>query len=179
MNARITKRLGAGIHWRKYLIGITAGIFVFADSAQGCFAGGGTIFPPAPQNDAILPAIGGGGGGFFVARCSQGQLLTGFELRTGDDVDAIRPVCVAAYGARETTTPVLTTGSGLTVIGKNFLGDIVQLEPGWFGGTGGGLRPLLCPRGEPIVTGMFVGAGQNKDAYANNTVQNIHLFYHQ
>jgi len=63
--------------------------------------------------DAYLPPIGGQGGSQFVAPCPEGQNVTGFELRTGDDVDAIRPVCVASYGPAEITAPTMTTDSGV------------------------------------------------------------------
>jgi hypothetical protein len=39
------------------------------------------------------PVVGGGGGGSFEARCPAGQVLGGLELRVGDDVDGIRPLC--------------------------------------------------------------------------------------
>jgi hypothetical protein len=42
-----------------------------------------------------LPALGGTGGGQFQDACAAGRLLGGFELRAGDDVDAIRPICIA------------------------------------------------------------------------------------
>ena len=61
----------------------------------------------------FLPPTGGGGGGQFVATCPAGQNLTGLELRAGLDIDAVRPVCVVAYGPDEITAPVLTSGSGL------------------------------------------------------------------
>src|SRR6202171_6099789 len=70
------------------------------------------------QTAAILPPFGGHGGGQFVARCPQGQLLTGFDLRTGDDVDAIRPLCVTAYGPAEAGP--------------------IEPYPSMFGGNGGG-----------------------------------------
>src|SRR5436190_18071210 len=72
------------------------------------------------QTDVMLKAIGGGGGGKFDARCPQGQLLAGLDLKTGDDVDAIRPLCVTATGPAE----------------------VGPLVPGgiWFGGNGGGER---------------------------------------
>ena len=47
------------------------------------------------SGDAVsyLPPIGGSGGGQFKAPCGATENLMGFELRVGDDVDAIRPVC--------------------------------------------------------------------------------------
>jgi len=125
------------------------------------------------QSSVILPAIGGSGGGQFIARCPESQHLTGLELRTGDDVDAIRPLCVKAYGPRETNPPSLTSGTGLVTVFKSPLGlDTVKLEAGWYGGTGGGLRNVVCPKDTPIVIGMSVGvAGKN-----TRIVHNIDLF---
>src|SRR5438552_4581429 len=123
--------------WRSRLIFVPAALLFFVLSAQA-------------QTDVILPPIGGSGGGQFVARCPQGQFLTGFELRTGDDVDAIRPICVSAYGPA----------------------DVGPLVPGKisFGGNGGGPRQLLCPKDAPIVTGMFVRA----EGVDTLSVNNIH-----
>jgi hypothetical protein len=90
------------------------------------------------QTDAILPPIGGSGGGLFQGRCPQGQLLAGVELRTGDDVDAIRVICVTAYGPADVGPNV--------VGGENFGGN----------GAGLGTVQLLCPKDAPIVTGMHV-----------------------
>jgi hypothetical protein len=103
------------------------------------------------QTDVKLDLIGGRGGGNFDARCPQGQLLTVFELRTGDNVDAIKPLCVTAFGPS----------------------DVGPLVPGgiWFGGTGGGQRQLVCLN-TPIMTGMYVLA-EGKD---NVVVTHIHLF---
>jgi hypothetical protein len=150
------------LQWQCRLILASAAMWFFVLSAQA-------------QTDAILPPLGGPGGSQFVARCPQGQLLTGFELRTGDDVDAIRPLCVTAYGPRETSDASLTTGSGLITIYKDPWGtkfDLVKLESGWYGGTGGGIRNIICPQDAPIVTGMFVG-WEGRKIY---TVNNIHLF---
>jgi hypothetical protein len=98
------------------------------------------------QTDATLPALGGGGGRQFIARCQQGQLLNGFDLTYGDDVDAIRPLCVAAYAPSRAGT--------------------VEPYPQRFGGVGGSPNSqmpvrlasvrLVCPRESPIVIGMFV-----------------------
>jgi hypothetical protein len=90
------------------------------------------------QTDVVLPPLGGDGGGKFIARCPQGQLLTGFQLWTGDDVDAIRVICVTASGPAD-VGPLVAGGE-------------------YFGGNGGGARYLLCPKDAPIVTGMEIGA---------------------
>lgn len=101
---------------------------------------------------AILPALGGSGGGQFIARCQQDQLLTGFELRTGDDVDAIRPICATAYGPA--TIGPLVTGAFS------------------YGGDGGAPRQLLCPGDQPIVTGLAIGS----EGVDTIIVNNVHLF---
>ena len=129
----------------------------------------------AHAQTAILSPIGGRGGSQFIARCTGNNLLTGFELRAGDDIDAIRPLCVAAYGPRDTTAAPLTKGSGLVTITKSPLGekfDSVKLESGWYGGTGGGLANVICPVDTPIVIAMYVRAEGVKTV----TVNNIHLF---
>jgi hypothetical protein len=100
------------------------------------------------QPDAVLPPIGGGGGGQFVARCPQGEVLTGFDLRAGDDIDAIRPICIPA------------------VVG-NF-----QPYPHSYGGGGGSPVQLVCPNDFPVVTGMHVGA----EGVNTVTVNNLHLY---
>src|SRR5262245_32212513 len=88
------------------------------------------LLPAQARADVALGAYGGGGGGPFSARCPRGQLLTGFELRAGDQVDAIRPLCVTASGPRETTEPILTIGSGLRRAGTRDLGFGMSL-PLW------------------------------------------------
>jgi hypothetical protein len=89
------------------------------------------------QADQFLPPLGGDGGGVFVARCQAADILTGFELRTGDDVDSIRPIC-----ARPTAP-----GS----IGQRYA--FAQK----FGGDGGGNTvALLCPPTTPSVAGITV-----------------------
>ncbi len=85
MKHTIMKSTRQRLQWRSRLIFAPAAMLFFVLSAQA-------------QTDVTLPPIGGEGGGPFTGRCPQGQLLTGFDLRTGDDVDAIRPLCVTAYG---------------------------------------------------------------------------------
>jgi hypothetical protein len=122
------------------LIGVPAALLFFVLSAQA-------------QADAIRQPIGGSGGSQFVARCQQGQHLTGFELRVGNDVDAIRPICVTAYGRAEAGP--------------------LEPYPSKFGGTGGGADlQLLCPRDNPIVVAMYVRA----EGVRTTSVNNIHLF---
>lgn len=108
--------------------------------------------------EAYLPAIGGNGGSQFKESCAANENLTGFELRTGDDIDAIRPVCVISSGPREINAPPLTDGSASA--------------PGWHGGPGGSIQRLLCPSSTPIVIGMDIGSEGIHDI----TVNNIYLF---
>src|SRR5690348_17024944 len=83
-----TKCTRRRLPWRSRLICMPAAMLFFVLSAQA-------------QKDLFIEPIGGHGGSQFIARCPQGQHLTGFELHTGDDVDAIRPLCVTAYQPSE------------------------------------------------------------------------------
>ena len=126
----------------------------------------GVAFPPAvllmallgiacvdnARADDYLMPIGGGGGGPFEAHCPANQYLVGFDLYAADDVDAIRPLCVVAYGLREVSPPAS--------------------ESNWYGGSGGRFTNVVCPSYTPIVTGMFV-AWEGVDT---KVVNNIHLF---
>lgn len=83
-----------------------------------------------------LPVVGGDGGGAFDARCPDTTLLRGVELRTGDDVDAIRPICGSIDWENR------TQGTGIA---------------GPFrGGTGGLPRQLLCPPETPAVHALGI-----------------------
>ena len=103
------------------------------------------------QADEYLQPIGGPGGGQFQARCAGNELLAGFELRAADDVDAIRPLCVTAYGPRDTSAASYSD---------------------FHGGGGGAPANVICPRHTPIVTGMWVAA----EGVDTLVVNNIHLF---
>lgn len=112
-----------------------------------CFAGSASAQP-----DQTLPPMGGSGGGGFTARCEQGEVLNGFELRAGDDVDAIRPICVIAYGS-----------------------DLVGLRRPhvqFFGGPGGAFAQVVCPDKTPIVAGLKIGS----EGVHTETVNSLHLF---
>jgi hypothetical protein len=105
------------------------------------------------QQDVILPSIGGLRGGAFIARCPQGRLLTGVDLRVGDDIDAIGPICTVAYSARER--------------------GVLEFFPTRIGGTGGGGDvQVLCPKENPVVAGIFIRA----EGVRTITVNNVHLF---
>lgn len=138
----------------------------------------------AAAAENYLPTIGGTGGAQFIAPCPGGQNLAGFELRAGDDIDAIHPVCVSAYDTRAVDPPLLTEGSGLVqhyrsanreVLGEPYselLGDWSTLPEGWHGGIGGGRASVICPGARPIVVGIDVAA----EGVNTVTVNNIHLF---
>lgn len=109
--------------------------------------------PTHAQADAILTPIGGRGGSHFIGRCPDRKYLTGFDLRVGDDVDAIRPLCVSAHASA----------------------SVGAIEPYRFsfGGTGGGgdVR-VICRSDAPIVAGIRVGY----EGAQTQIVNNIHLF---
>lgn len=104
------------------------------------------------QTDQMLPPTGGPGGGQYTARCAAREILTGFDLRTGDDVDAIKPLCMAVRGPSEAGP--------------------IDPYPSQFGGNGGGPRRLVCPGNTPLVVGMAVLA----EGVQTLIVNNIHLF---
>lgn len=108
-----------------------------------------TATAPPASSEEMLVASGGPGGVPFTARCPQDQLLAGFELRAGDDVDAVRPMCVSALGG-----PLTSAAS----------------PSPWHGGNGGSPRYLLCPpRIAPIVTGVRV-ASEGADTQVVNAI---------
>lgn len=106
----------------------------------------------ARAESTYLDLIGGFGGRPFDGGCPPDQNLGGFELRTGDYVDAIRPVCVISFGPSKFS--------------------VAPVQPPFFGGPGGKNSSLVCPPNMPIVIGIDVGA-KGKDFV---TVNNIHLF---
>lgn len=106
--------------------------------------------PAFAQVDQRLPPIGGEGGGQYNARCAIDEILNGFELRTGDDVDAIRPICAVAHSP--------------TVIGPR------NAYPGSFGGTGGGVVRVVCPDNTPAIAGLLVG-WEGVDTFIVNNVR--------
>jgi hypothetical protein len=113
----------------------------------------GTIgLVPIAQADDYLPKLGGPGGSQFNAPCPAGQNLTGFELRTGDDINAIRPVCAVAYGPKEVVN--------------------VAPLPAWHGGPDGHVESLLCPANTPALLGMLV----ETEGIDTLTLNSIHLY---
>lgn len=87
------------------------------------------------RGETRLPTVGGTGGGPFEARCP-GGIMRGAELRTGDDVNAIRPICaqVTANGA---------------ISGEGPVGP-------WRGSDGGAFQRVICPLDRPAVVAMTV-----------------------
>ena len=100
------------------------------------------------QADQLMPPTGGTGGSQYFGRCPSGQILNGFELRTGDDVDAIRPICARAYGRG--------------AIGPR------NLYPESFGGSGGAKKTIVCPDNAPLVARMLVGSEGERTVVVNN-----------
>lgn len=100
--------------------------------------------------DTVLDKMGGGGGGDFTARCPAGQLLAGFAMRAADDVDAIRPLCVTAWGPRDISA---------------------ASDSAWHGGGGGRDESIACPHQTPIVHGMYVMS----EGADTQVINSIHL----
>jgi hypothetical protein len=112
-----------------------------------CYAGSAFA-----QADQVLPRIGGPGGGAYSARCAQGEYLGGFELRTGNDVDGIRAICVAL------STPDLA--------------ERRSLHPTATGGLGAGVTQISCPDNAPVVIAMYVYF----EGADHVVVNSVHLF---
>jgi len=108
--------------------------------------------PHDARADDFLPKLGGRGGSQFNALCPEGQNLTGFQLRTGDDINAIRPVCAVAYGPKEMV-------------------DVAPLAA-WHGKVEGNDEMLLCPATTPALLGITV----ETEGVDTLTVNSIQLF---
>ena len=117
----------------------------------------------------FLNALGGPGGGNFEEMCPDDQNLIGFDLRTGDDVDAIRPICVLAYapnlgGNYQAIVPSGGWQGGSGGGGQTWGGA------GWHGGSGGGQsNQVVCPPDKPVVLGIKVYA-EGQDTLVVNTI---------
>lgn len=121
------------------------------------------VVSASAQIDAVLPPLGGPDGTQFVARCSEGQHLTGFELLVSQDVDAIRPLCVIAFSpANAGPIEPYPTSFGEPLRDPDFAKVAGQLEK----------RQVVCPGNAPVVTGMYV----RWEGRHTLTVNNIHLF---
>jgi hypothetical protein len=110
-----------------------------------------TLYPASPafaQVDQRLYPLGGPGGSQYVGRCATGDLLNGFELSTGNDVDGIRAICVTAR------TP-------------NSIGPR-QLHSNRFGGNGAGSVRIVCPDDAPAIVRLEVGYQGETTEVVNN-----------
>ncbi len=139
--------------------------------ALGALTAAAFVLLTAPSRASIyLPAIGAPNfiGPQFTAPCPDDQRLVGVELRVGQDVDAIRPLCALVITPTSANPPQLTTDSGLMVRNPTGLLNEPGVAPGWFGGPGGGIVRLLCPRAQPVVVAIRVGIEIER-------VNNVHL----
>jgi hypothetical protein len=93
---------------------------------------------PPDAHEWINPnVVGSGGGEPFVGRCSQGRYLAGVNVRVGNDIDSVGPICGR----------LMPDGSR---------GELY--DEGRFGGNGGEPHVLVCPPTEPFVRGMVAMA---------------------
>jgi len=128
---------------------------VHAPAASAQIMGGLMGVGPNRAPDQLLPAMGGGGGGQFFGRCPGTDVLHGFDLTTGDDVDSIKPIC-------------LDTGAAQ-------LFPVIHSFAKKYGGEGGSLRfdgMLRCPPQAPAVVGLEVGYEGQQTVIINN----VHLY---
>ena len=136
--------------WESRLIGVLAVMLLVAVSVSA-------------QTDAVLPPIGGDDGTQFVARCPQGQHLTGFELLVKQDINAIRPLCFTAYGPADPGPVELYPTSFGEPLRDPLAAQIAgQLEK----------KQVVCPRDAPVVTSMYV----RWEGVHTLSVNNIHLY---
>ncbi len=128
-------------------------VSLIANSRVGLFSALLVVAPVVGRGDTTLPLLGGPGGGVFEARCPQGEVLRGFDLKTGDDVDAVRPLCASA----------VAVGS---------VGPLHDLGA-WNGGNGGpNFQRLTCPSAAPVVVGLYIRSEGERTIVVNN----VHLF---
>lgn len=115
----------------------------------------------AHAQDQIVAPIGGPGGSPFVARCPAGQILGGLEVRTGDDIDAIRPLCIKPTITLEKVriepgNPAYNPNSYdqyQEVSNYGYSDPIATTD--WYGGPGGSVRRIGAQNGGKI-TGIYV-----------------------
>jgi len=123
------------------------------------------VLSASAQQSVVLAPIGGSGGGEFSARCAPGDLLGGFELRVGDVVDAIRPLCRTPLFVVKTLKVPLHYENDGRLIPEHY-DDVVSYNVNgaatastdWFGGPGGGVKFLVCPDHAPVVSSIYVEA---------------------
>jgi hypothetical protein len=113
--------------------------------------------------------VGGPGGSDFVARCPPGQFLAGVELRAGDDIDAIRPLCRTPSVHKEKVE--IQPGNPKYNPNRydqyeeisSFYVSAAAPSTGWYGGPGGSVQTVVCSPGaggivEPVVSAIYVEA---------------------
>lgn len=98
----------------------------------------------ATEARSYLPEIGGYDGPQYDLACIPGQNLIGIEIRHGLWIDAGRPICAPAFGARR-------------------IGDASSAEYPWQGGSGGSPMKVTCPAETPALLGLEVYASGRKD----------------
>src|SRR5262245_57321114 len=108
----------------------------------------------AVEPDYNLAGAGGTGGNAFSARCPLGQHLLGFNLRAGDNIDAIQPIC----GVPVSETQVR-----------------VQGEMPRYGGTGGEPKQVICPTSMAVPTPVVVGLRLKAEGKVGKVLNNIYL----
>lgn len=115
----------------------------------------------AHAQDQTLASIGGPGGSEFVARCPAGQILGGLEMRTGDDIDAIRPLCIKPIISIEKVrvepgNPAYDPNSydQYEEVSNYGYSDPIATT-GWYGGPGGSVRRITGNNGG-VITGIYV-----------------------
>ncbi len=166
------------LQWQRRAIVVLTCVLAMAAASDAIAQKAAVPTTIGTRGRVYLPAIGGGGGVQFFAPCPAQQNLVGFEMRVGDDVDAISPVCAKSIGPTDISDLHLSTNQGLVGGGSQPNepnGDLFAEQitaPGWHGGPGGGLLRLLCPADTPIVIGLDVAAQGQRTV----VVHNIHMF---
>jgi hypothetical protein len=146
----------------------------FAASARTMTMAAALFFlvPSVQAQGRLIQPVGGTGGSAFTARCPAGQILGGVELRVGDDVDAIRPLCRTPSSHLEK----VYLGPTAQPTDPYLYRDVVTYEVSeaiatsdWVGAGRGGIRRVECDvpgQGQTagtavarkVVTGMYVEA---------------------
>lgn len=109
------------------------------------------LAPTVARAETYTRLAGGRGGGPFTARCDPYRILAGVEIKTGDDVDAIRPLC---RGANLPDSPA---------------NENPRTEGPMRGGNGGGApHTIACHPTEYAVRGMVIGHEGERTRIVNN-----------
>ena len=78
------------------VIGVRGGAGAFVDRV-GVICGDVNNPNPYSPFNVYSNIWGGGGGGWFENTCRPGDLITGFDVRSGNYVDALQPICIPAH----------------------------------------------------------------------------------